>query len=81
LHIYLFKIHAKYFIKVYFTFAILALSELILCYLPCSKSKLLEEYLTIYPDLSSSHSFDYIKYKESIQPLVTIAHNNGFMYL
>jgi hypothetical protein len=45
------------------------------------KSKLLEEYLTIYPDLSNSHNFDYIKYKESIQPLVTIAHNNGFGYL
>jgi hypothetical protein len=43
------------------------------------KSKLLEEYLTIYPDLNSS--FDYNKYKESIQPLVTIAHNNGFGYL
>lgn len=45
------------------------------------KSKLLEEYLTIYPDLSGSHSFDYTKYKESIQPIVTIAHNNGFGYL
>lgn len=45
------------------------------------KSKLLEEYLTIYPDLISSNSFDYTKYKESIQPLVTIAHNNGFGYL
>lgn len=45
------------------------------------KSKLLEEYLTIYPDLSSNHSFDYTKYKESIQPLITIAHNNGFGYL
>ena len=45
------------------------------------KSKLLEEYLTIYPDLSSYLSFDYTKYKESIQPLVTIAHNNGFVYL
>lgn len=45
------------------------------------KSKLLEEYLTIYPDLSSDASFNYSKYKESIQPLVTIAHNNGFGYL
>jgi hypothetical protein len=43
------------------------------------KSKLLEEYLSIYPDLNSS--FDYDRYKESIQPLVTIAHNNGFGYL
>jgi len=46
-----------------------------------SKSKLLEEYLTIYPDLSSVTGFDYSKYKESIQPLITIAHNNGFGYL
>jgi hypothetical protein len=45
------------------------------------KCKLLEEYLTIYPDLNSSDSFEYTKYKESIQPLVTIAHNNGFGYL
>ncbi|MBA4155820.1 MAG: hypothetical protein C0512_15915, partial [Flavobacterium sp.] len=45
------------------------------------KSKLLEEYLTIYPDLGIAKSFDYTKFKEGIQPLVTIAHNNGFMYL
>ena len=45
------------------------------------KSKLLEEYLTIYPDLSGTQNFDYAKYKESIQPLVTIAYNNGFGYL
>jgi hypothetical protein len=44
------------------------------------KNKLLEEYLTIYPDLNS-HNFEYTRYKESIQPLVTIAHNNGFGYL
>lgn len=43
------------------------------------KNKLLEEYLTIYPDLNSS--FDYHKYRESIQPLVTIAHNNGFGFI
>ena len=45
------------------------------------KNKLLEEYLTIYPELDTADSFDFIKYKESIQPLVTIAHNNGFGYL
>lgn len=43
------------------------------------KSKMLEDYLTIYPDLNSG--FDYHKYKENIQPLVTIAYNNGFGYL
>lgn len=45
------------------------------------KNKLLEEYLGIFPDLTSIHGFDYIRYKESIQPLITIAHNNGFSYL
>lgn len=45
------------------------------------KSKLLDEFLIIYPELSNSNSFDYIKYKESIQPFVTMAHNNGFGYL
>lgn len=53
--------------------------EIITHYSP--KSKLLEEYLTIYPDLSSTHSFDYTKFREGIQPLITIAHNNGFQYL
>lgn len=46
-----------------------------------SKSKLLEEYLTIFPVLDNSDHFEYLRYKESIQPLVTIAHNNGFGYL
>ncbi len=45
------------------------------------KNKLLEEYLSIYPDLISIQDFDYTRYKESVQPLVTIAHNNGFGYL
>lgn len=45
------------------------------------KNKLLEEYLTIYPELSGIHGFEYAKYREGIQPLVTIAHNNGFLYL
>lgn len=45
------------------------------------KCKLLEEYLTIYPDLNAAQHFEYIKFKENIQPLVSIAHNNGFAYL
>ncbi|MGE6353990.1 HNH endonuclease domain-containing protein [Flavobacterium sp. NPDC079362] len=45
------------------------------------KNKLLEEYLGIFPDLVNINGFDYIRYKESIQPLITIAHNNGFGYL
>jgi hypothetical protein len=46
-----------------------------------AKSKLLEEYLTIFPVLDNVDDFEYLRYKESIQPLVTIAHNNGFGYL
>jgi hypothetical protein len=43
-----------------------------------SKNKYLEEYLTIFPNLEDSHGFDYLRYKESIQPLIMIASNNGF---
>jgi len=45
------------------------------------KNKLLEEYLTIFPELINPNSFNYGQYKEALQPLVTIAHNNGFAYL
>lgn len=45
------------------------------------KSKILEDYLTIFPELRNSNDFEYIRYKESIQPLITIAHNNGFSFL
>jgi len=44
-------------------------------------SKLLQDYLTIFPALNNINDFDYSRYKECIQPLVTIAHNNGFGYL
>ena len=46
-----------------------------------SKNKYLEEYLTIFPDLDDSNDFDYLRYKESIQPLITIASNNGFSFM
>lgn len=46
-----------------------------------AKNKLLEEYLTLFPELNSVDQFDYARFKEEIQPLVTIAHNNGFGYL
>lgn len=42
------------------------------------KNKLLEDYLTIFPDLKN---FTKDKFKERIQPLITIASNNGFEYL
>ncbi|POY34722.1 hypothetical protein C3K47_18995 [Solitalea longa] len=41
-------------------------------------NKLLEEYLTIFPSLES---ISKEKFKEIIQPLITIASNNGFEFL
>jgi hypothetical protein len=43
------------------------------------KSKLLEDYLTIFPNLQKSFSKD--KFRETIQPLITIASNNGFEFM
>jgi hypothetical protein len=43
------------------------------------KSKLLEDYLTIFPDLDNSFSKE--KFRDTIQPLITIASYNGFEYL
>lgn len=45
------------------------------------KNALLQDYLTVFPDLFISKNFDYHKLKENIQPLIAIAHNNGFLYL
>ena len=42
------------------------------------KNKLLEDYLTIFPDLKN---ITKKKFKERIQPLITIASNNGFEFL
>lgn len=46
-----------------------------------SKNKYLEEYLSIFPNLDRDNGFDYLRYKETIQPLITIASNNGFSYM
>jgi hypothetical protein len=46
-----------------------------------AKNQYLEDYLTIFPDLEDSSAFDYLRYKESIQPLITIASNNGFSFM
>jgi hypothetical protein len=43
-----------------------------------AKSKFMEEYLTIFPNINH---FDKVKFSETIQPLITIASNNGFPYL
>lgn len=43
------------------------------------KNKFLEDYLSIFPDIDLS--FTKEKYKERIQPLITIASNNGFEFL
>jgi hypothetical protein len=42
-------------------------------------NKLLEDYLTIFPDLNIN--FTEEKFRERIQPLITIASNNGFEFL
>jgi hypothetical protein len=42
-------------------------------------NKFLQEYLTIFPDMEKSFSKE--KFKEIIQPLITIASNNGFEFL
>ncbi|MDA9555736.1 hypothetical protein N9R54_05815, partial [Pelobium sp.] len=42
-------------------------------------NKLLEDYLTILPDLDEN--FTEEKFRERIQPLITIASNNGFEFL
>jgi len=44
------------------------------------KSKFLEEYLTLFTDLSPE-AFNRDKFLNQIQPLVTIASNNGFEFL
>lgn len=44
-------------------------------------SKLIEDYLTIFPILDSINDFEYLRYKENMQPLISIAHNNGFSFL
>jgi hypothetical protein len=43
-----------------------------------SKSKYLEDYLSIFPSIDS---FEKEKFANTIQPLLTIANNNGFLYL
>lgn len=43
------------------------------------KNKLLEDYLTIFPNIKEGFSKD--KFKETIQPLLTIASNNGFEFM
>ncbi len=43
------------------------------------KNKFLEDYLTILPDIESS--FTKVNFKERIDPLITIASNNGFQFL
>ncbi|BDU25214.1 hypothetical protein FLGSB24_19580 [Flavobacterium sp. GSB-24] len=46
-----------------------------------AKNKYLEDYLTIFPDLQQDTGLDYLRYKQAVQPLVTIAGNNGFLYM
>ncbi len=43
-----------------------------------SKSKYMDEFLTIFPSIDS---FEKEKFSNTIQPLLTIASNNGFLYM
>jgi CRISPR/Cas system Type II protein with McrA/HNH and RuvC-like nuclease domain len=49
------------------------------------KNKFLEDYFTIFSDLDEvkylSENFTKDKFKERLQPLITIASNNGFEFL
>lgn len=48
------------------------------------KNKYLEDYLTILPELKLINESDgnaKQRYREQLQPLITIAGNNGFEYL
>jgi hypothetical protein len=43
-----------------------------------SKSKYMDEFLTIFPNIDT---FEKDKFSNTIQPLITIAGNNGFLFL
>lgn len=43
-----------------------------------SKSKYMDEFLSIFPNIDS---FEKEKFSNTIQPLITIANNNGFLYM
>ena len=47
----------------------------------CSpKNRFLEDYLSIFPDLENlSQPWFKERYRETLQPLITIAGNNGFV--
>lgn len=42
------------------------------------KSRYMEEFLTIFPNLDT---FEKAKFSETIQPMITIASNNGFLFM
>jgi hypothetical protein len=48
--------------------------------LKAPKTKFLQDYLTLFPTLTDQH-FNSRNFLEQIQPLVTIASNNGFEFL
>jgi hypothetical protein len=43
-----------------------------------SKSRYMDEYLSIFPNIDS---FEKEKFSNTIQPLITIANNNGFLFM
>lgn len=44
------------------------------------KNKFLQDYLTLFPSLDPEH-LSQQKFLEQLQPLITIASNNGFLYI
>jgi hypothetical protein len=72
-------------IKLLFSFFILQKSAIEIVKEKTPKNKLLEDYLTIFPDIeelnSISGNFTKEKFKDSLQPLITIASNNGFEFM
>ena len=46
-----------------------------------AKNRFLEDYLTIFPDLKLPQEALKQRFKDQIQPLITIASNNGFLFM
>ncbi|MBA4299506.1 HNH endonuclease [Algoriphagus alkaliphilus] len=53
-----------------------------LVFIKKSNSKLIEDYLTIFPSFEHflNEGEAKIRFKETLEPLITIAHNNGFEF-
>lgn len=45
------------------------------------KKRFLEEYITVFKSFNSAKDFNYQKLKETIEPQISVASNNGFQFL